>query len=66
MRDFYFLYVKYEFGNHDMSGVIRLYDDYVWKLEVIRGDDDLLNGVESLDNHYDIDDVMDYLRSSFS
>lgn len=60
-EDVYFLYVEFD----KITGVIRLYDDYIWKIDFVDGDEDIINGVESLDNHYDIDDVMDYLRDEF-
>lgn len=59
MIDGYFIYVKFD----GISGVIRLFDG--WEMVVMGGDDNVLNGIKILDDHYDIDDVMDYLREEF-
>ena len=60
-KDTYFLYVKFD----GIDGVIRLYDDYNWRFDVVKGDENILNGVDDLNNYYDLDDVIDYLREEY-
>lgn len=48
-----------------MKGIIKIYHEYDWKFDAIKGDSDIIDDMEYVDHRYDTDDVMEYVYDYF-
>jgi len=60
-RDVYYIYLE----DDGLKCVVKMEYDFDWFFTIVKGDESLMDIFEEIDNHFDIDDVIDFLNDEY-